>query len=301
MENMTGIRSMTAFGRARRVISGKEITVEIKSVNYKGLDCSVRLPRAYGFAEEAIRPALSKAGISRGKIDVNIDVQLIEGAGVKLSLDKEYARNYIELLGVLCDEFGLKDDISVMRVAQNKDIFLATKSDDENEEQMTSDILSVLAEAVSVLSAGRLREGAALESDIRLKIEGMKATVDKIEELSLRDISSYRTRLEERLRRVLDEFSVKADEARILTECAIFADKVSVDEEIVRLRTHLDSFIRFFAEKEPVGRRMDFLTQEINREINTIGSKCSNSDITALVVILKNETEKIREQVQNIE
>lgn len=301
METSNKIRSMTAFGRAQSVISGKEITVELKSVNNKGLDCSVRLPRAYSFVEEAVRPTLADAGISRGKLDISVDIQLIEGSGVKLKLDHEFIKNYLELLEELCDKYDLEDDITVMRVAQNRDIFLTVKDETENAEQVTEDVISVIREALSVLMQSRLREGAALERDIRQKLDGMRELVKRVEQLSLKDTDSYRARLEERLRRVLDEYSVKADEARILTECAIFADRVAIDEEIVRLNAHFTAFLAFFDEDEPVGRRMDFLMQEINREINTIGSKCSNSEMQALVVRLKNEAEKIREQVQNIE
>lgn len=301
MEASNKIRSMTAFGRAQGVVSGKEITVELKSVNNKGLDCSVRLPRAYSFVEEAVRPTLAETGISRGKVDINIDVQLIEGSGVKLKLDHAFIENYLELLEELGDKYDLKNDITVMRVAQNRDIFLTVKDEEENTEQVTADVISVLKEALAVLMQSRLREGAALETDIRQKLEGMRGLVEKVEQLSLKDTDSYRARLEERLRRVLDEYSVKADEARILTECAIFADRIAIDEEIVRLNAHFAAFLAFFDEEEPVGRRMDFMMQEINREINTIGSKCSNAEIQALVVRLKNEAEKIREQVQNIE
>lgn len=292
---------MTAFGRAQSVISGKEITVELKSVNFKGFDCSVRLARSYGFAEEAVRPAINAAGIKRGKLDVNIEVELLQGSGVRLRLDHAYLESYLELLRELADSYQLKDDISVMTVAKNKDVFLPVNDKTESEEQICADIISVLNDALAVLLERRLAEGAALEADIRAKIDGMRRLVDEVEVLCERDVRSYRARLEERLRRVLDDYSVKADEARILTECAIFADKVAIDEEIVRLRAHFDAFLKFFDEDEPVGRRMDFLTQEINREINTIGSKSSSSEILAIVVTLKNEAEKIREQIQNLE
>lgn len=302
-------KSMTSFGRSKLNIADPalEISVEIKSVNSKNLDCSVRLPKQYSYIEQKIRPELVSHGISRGKIDVNIDIADV-GSKVKLPvIDHEYVKGYLAALKELRDTYGLKDDISVMSVAADPNIFAEKSSADssdnaaETEARITSAVLEALDMALEVYEAGRAREGRALEDDLRLKIDGISKRIDNIEKLSENDISSYRTRLEERLRCVLDEYSVKADEARILTECAIFADRVAIDEEIVRMRTHLKALYGYMNESLPVGRKFDFQLQELGREINTIGSKCSNTDIAAEVVAVKNEFEKLREQIQNVE
>ena len=295
-------RSMTAFGRGKKTIGGKEITVEIKSVNSKTLDCFVKLPREYSYIEEHVRPYLVSHGVVRGKVDVSISILSLSSAGVTLTLDEAYTKSYIEALRKLASDYGLTDDISVMKVAANRDIFVV--NDGESEEDMkntTENVLSVLSEALDCFNLAREREGASLLCDISAKVDGIEERVEKIDRLSAADIGGYRQRLEERLRRVLDEYSVKADEQRILTECAIFADKVAVDEEVVRMRTHIASLRALMQESAPVGRRIDFLLQEFNREINTTGSKCSNTDIAAEVVAVKAELEKIREQIQNVE
>lgn len=302
-------KSMTSFGRSKLNIADPEleISVEIRSVNSKNLDCSVRLPKQYSYIEQKIRPELVSHGISRGKIDVNIDIADI-GSKTKLPvIDHEYVKGYLAALKELRDTYGLKDDISVMSVAADPNVFAEKSSADspesteQTEAKITTAVLEALDMALEVYEAGRVREGRALEDDLRLKIDGISKRIDNIERLSENDISSYRTRLEERLRSVLDEYSVKADEARILTECAIFADRVAIDEEIVRMRTHLKALYGYMNESLPVGRRFDFQLQELGREINTIGSKCSNTDIAAEVVAVKNEFEKLREQIQNVE
>ena len=291
---------MTAFGRCRRTVDGKDITVEIKSVNNRFFDCSVRLPRAYSYLEEKIKPFLTEKGISRGKVDVSISVELVGTPETHIVVDEAYAAEYIAALRSLGEKFGLCDDISIMKVAQNKEVFTTSRE----EEDITRDweaVSEVLSEALDIFIAGREREGANLENDIKLKVENIRDNVNKIEELSLSDVDGYRKKLEEKLRNMLSDNRIVFDENRILTECAIFADKVAIDEELVRLRSHFDGFYSMLSSSEPVGRRLDFLVQEINRETNTIGSKCSNSDIAALVVNIKCEIEKIREQIQNIE
>lgn len=302
-------KSMTSFGRSKLNTADPEleISVEIRSVNSKNLDCSVRLPKQYSYIEQKIRPELVSHGISRGKIDVNIDIADI-GSKTKLPvIDHEYVKGYLAALKELRDTYGLKDDISVMSVAADPNVFAEKSSADspesteQTEAKITTAVLEALDMALEVYEAGRVREGRALEDDLRLKIDGVSKRIDNIERLSENDISSYRTRLEERLRSVLDEYSVKADEARILTECAIFADRVAIDEEIVRMRTHLKALYGYMNETLPVGRKFDFQLQELGREINTIGSKCSNTDIAAEVVAVKNEFEKLREQIQNVE
>ncbi len=294
------IRSMTAFGRCRKEIDGRDITVEIRSVNNRFFDCSVRIPRAYSYLEEKIKPYLQSKGISRGKVDVSISIERVGTPETHIAIDEAYAAEYISALRALGELFGLADDISVMKVAQNKEIFTFKKEEDDVERDW--EILSeVLGEAVDAFVGAREREGANLEADLRGKVENLKASVEKISGLSADDIEGYRKKLEEKLREMLSDNRIVFDENRILTECAIFADRVAIDEELVRLGSHFDGFYDILASSEPVGRRLDFLIQEMNRETNTIGSKCSNSEIATLVVDMKCEIEKIREQIQNIE
>ena len=293
------IRSMTAFGRARATVGGKDITVEIKSVNNRFFDCSVKLPRAFSFLEERIKPHLQSASVSRGKVDVFVSIDVVDSPDVEIALDEGYAEAYIKALRRL-EAFGLPNDISIMTVAQNKDLFLVKKSEEDTEKDW-ADLRTVLDEALARFLAAREREGENIRRDLCEKIEAIRENVDRIETLSLSDIGTYRAKLEQKLREMLSDNRIVFDENRILTECAIFADRIAIDEELVRLRSHFDGFSDILASSEPVGRRLDFLVQEINRETNTIGSKCQNSDIARLVVDIKCEIEKIREQIQNIE
>ena len=294
------IRSMTAFGRCRKTIDNKDITVEIKSVNNRFFDCSVRLPRAFSYLEEKVKPYLLERGISRGKVDVSISIERVGEPETHIVVDEGYAKEYIAALCDLRDKFGLCDDISVMRVAQNKDVF-TTRREEEDVERDWEAFREALAEAVDAFIAGREREGANLARDIKQKVENIREKVEKIESLSAADVEGYRHKLEEKLRNMLSDNRIVFDENRILTECAIFADRVAIDEELVRLRSHFDGFYAILSADEPVGRKLDFLVQEINRETNTIGSKCSNSEIASFVVDIKCEIEKIREQIQNLE
>ena len=294
------IRSMTAFGRARATVDGKDITVEIKSVNNRFFDCSAKLPRAFSFLEEKIKPYLQAHSVARGKVDVFIGIEVVDSPEVNLTIDCGYAEKYISVLRELGEKFDLRDDISIMRVAQNKDIFIQTKPEDDMERDWQA-VSSVLDLAIESFIAAREREGSNIEKDLVAKIESIGRYVDEIEELSKNDTLSYRQKLEEKLRDMLSDNRIVFDENRILTECAIFADKIAIDEELVRLRSHFDGFRAILKSGEPVGRKLDFLVQELNREINTIGSKSANSDITRKVVDVKCEIEKIREQIQNIE
>ena len=291
---------MTAFGRAKETVNGKDITVELRSVNSRYFDCSVKLSRAFSYLEEKVKPYLQSRGIARGKLDVWIGVEVTESRGVQVDIDSEYARGYIDALHRLRDEFGLSDDISVMTVARNNDIF-CIKKPEEDAESDWQDILSVLSVAVDSFLAAREAEGANIERDLCEKIASIRRVVDKIEVMSAEDVGTYRDKLQARLTQLLSDNKITVDENRLLTECAIFADRVAIDEELVRLRSHFDAFTAILTATEPVGRRIDFLIQEMNREINTIGSKCSNADIAHLVVEVKTEIEKIREQIQNIE
>ncbi len=294
------IKSMTSFGRARATVGGKDVTVEIKSVNNRFFDCSVKLPRAFSFLEEKIKPHLQSRGVVRGKVDVFISIDVIDTPDVEISVDEGYAAAYISALRELGSKFSLKDDVSVMSVARNPDIFVIKKSEEDAQKDW-EDLKTVLDSAIDKFIAARLREGENICRDLKSKVEAIKQRVTEIERLSVEDTASYRTKLEARLRDMLADNRIVFDENRILTECAVFADKIAIDEEVVRLRSHFDGFAEILSSDEPAGRRLDFLVQEINRETNTIGSKCQNSSIARLVVDIKCEIEKIREQIQNIE
>jgi uncharacterized protein (TIGR00255 family) len=294
------IRSMTGFGRCRETVEGLDITVEIKSVNSRFLDCTAKISRAYGYLEERVKPYLMSRGVTRGKVDVWISVDVMDSGSVEITADEGYLQGYLEALYTLRDKYNLRDDISVMSVARNHDIFQIKKPEEDIEHDWER-VLTVLAKAVDTFLTVREREGERLAEDLRGKMQNIKGAVDRIEELSALDVSTYRERLAERIREALNDNQITPDETRLLTECAIHADKVAVDEEMVRLRTHFGAFEEIAQSTEPAGRKLDFLVQEMNRETNTIGSKASNADTAHLVVNIKNELEKIREQIQNIE
>ena len=294
------IRSMTGFGRCRATVEGLDITVEIKSVNSRFLDCTAKISRAYGYLEERIKPYLMSRGVTRGKVDVWISVEVMDSGSVQITADEGYLQGYLEALYTLRDKYGLRDDISVMTVARNHDIFQIKKPEEDIERDWER-VLTVLAKAVDTFLSVREREGERLAEDLRSKMQNIKAATARIEELSEADVSTYRQRLAERIREALGDCQITPDETRLLTECAIHADKVAVDEEMVRLRTHFGAFEEILSSGEPVGRKLDFLMQEMNREINTTGSKCSDAQIAHLVVDVKCELEKIREQIQNLE
>ncbi len=294
------IRSMTGFGRCRETVEGLDITVEIKSVNSRFLDCTAKISRAYGYLEERIKPYLMSRGVTRGKVDVWISVEVMDSGSVQIMADEGYLQGYLEALYTLRDKYGLRDDISVMSVARNHDIFQIKKPEEDIEHDWER-VLCVLSKATDTFLAVREREGERLAEDLRSKMQNIKGAVDRIEELSALDVSTYRERLAERIREALGDCQITPDETRLLTECAIHADKVAVDEEMVRLRTHFGAFEEILSSGEPVGRKLDFLMQEMNREINTTGSKCSDAQIAHIVVDVKCELEKIREQIQNLE
>lgn len=294
------IKSMTAFGRAVGESGGKNYICEIRSVNSRYLDISVKLPRAYGFLEEKIISSIRENGITRGKIEVYVGIEITQSVGTTVLLDSAYAEGYINALKQLRDTFGLSDDISTMSVASNRDLFLIKKPDEDMEKDW-QDFSPILQTALTAFNAAREKEGMNLREDLLNKKNYLVTLTAKIAELSKQQVCSYRERLEGRLRAHLGELDMEFDSQRILTECAIFADKVAVDEELVRLGSHFASFDEAMNSSQPVGRRLDFLLQEMNREINTTGSKCNDSGITALVVDAKCELEKIREQIQNLE
>ena len=291
---------MTAFGRAKRQGEIKDITIEIKSVNSRFFDCNVKLPRAYIFLEERIKEHIRKNAVGRAKVDVFVTVDNHKTTNLSVGIDLDYARSYIEALKTLRDEFSLTDDISVMTVARNQDVFTYDRAEEDLEAEWEL-FRSVLDEAIVGYNEMREREGAKAEADIKGKIEQVRSYADEVERISLEDTVGYRDKLEARIRAILDDASISPDENRLLTECAIWADKIAIDEELVRLRSHFGAFYDIIASPEPSGRKLDFLMQELNRETNTIGSKANNARIARIVVNMKGELEKIREQIQNIE
>ena len=294
------IKSMTAFGRAKCENESKAVTVEIKSVNSRFFDCNVKLPRAYLALEERIRGYVQKNAVARARVEVYISVENLLGASSAVTVDYAYAESYIAAVRGLSETFGLRDDISAMSVARNPDIFKNEKPDEDMEADWLL-IKEALDEAFVGYSEMRANEGAKIEADIKAKIELVRAFSDKVEEISKTDTVGYRDKLEARLRQILSDNSVEIDENRLLTECAVWADKIAIDEELVRLRSHFGAFYDIAALPEPSGRKLDFLMQELNRETNTIGSKANNASIARIVVDMKGELEKIREQVQNLE
>lgn len=291
------LKSMTGYGRCERIIGSKKITAELKSVNHRFSDYNIKVPRQYGFLEDRVRHFVSES-VARGKIDVYISIESCGEAEKTVTVNKELASNYIEILRDLRDSFSFKDDVSVSTIASFGDIFRAEPKR-EDEEEIWESVKDVLSDAVSAFCAMRLREGERIEKDLRDRIAYMKSLAQKIDERSPETVEEYRNKLYQKIKEILDDREV--DDARVLTEVAIFADKVAVNEETVRLGSHYDEFFSILDSNEPAGRKLDFLIQEINREVNTIGSKASDIEIAKLVVTLKGEIEKLREQIQNIE
>jgi uncharacterized protein (TIGR00255 family) len=291
------IKSMTGYGRAVATVNGREFTVELRSVNNRYLDCSVKLPRSLSFAEETVKQAV-KASISRGKVDVFISVRSEGGEEVKVSLNSNVLAGYLAAMRQMVDEHGVTDDISVSTLSRLPEVFTVERPEID-EDQLRADLMSVVQQALEGYDAMRCTEGKALENDLRSRGETILALVAQVEQGNAQTVIDYRTRLETKLQEVLANTSI--DESRILTEAAIFADKVAVDEETVRLRSHLQQMNTMLSGGGAVGRKLDFLLQEMNRETNTIGSKCSDVRLARIVVDMKAELEKIREQTQNIE
>ncbi|GFI55270.1 hypothetical protein IMSAG013_00312 [Clostridiales bacterium] len=294
--------SMTAFGRSRGTSQdgSKIITVEIKSVNSRYMDATVKLPRMYAYLEEKVKGLLAAQGVSRGKVEVYIGVEVLQQTGTDIVLDTALAAAYIHALEQLRDQFGLRDDLSVMRVAQNKELF-SVRTPEDDDGQDWADVCPILTQALVSFLEQRRAEGQRLIDDIEGKLVCIRAICEKIGEISETDIQGYTPKLVERIKKFLQDFDAEANEQRILTEAAIYADKAAIDEELVRLNSHFATFREIVERGEAVGRKLDFLLQEMNREINTIGSKAGNTDIAHLVVDVKALLEKIREQVQNIE
>ena len=291
------IKSMTGYGRAVETVNGREFTVELRSVNNRYLDCSVRLPRILSFGEDAVKQAV-KASVSRGKVDVFITVRSEAGDEIQVTLNENVLNGYLAAMRRMTEEFGVKDDISVSTLSRMNDVFVLEKPQ-VDEDQLLADLMDVVNKALQNYDAMRVTEGAALDKDLRSRGETILGFVSLVEAGNAQTVVDYRARLESKLKEVLENTQI--DESRILTEAAIFADKVAVDEETVRLRSHLKQMNEMLDGGGAVGRKLDFLLQEMNREANTIGSKCTDVNLARIVVDIKAELEKIREQTQNIE
>ena len=291
------VKSMTGYGRAVETVNGREYTVELRSVNNRYLDCTVKLPRTLSFAEDAVTQAV-KATISRGKVDVFISLRTEGAQDVKISLNAPVVEGYLAAMRQMVDTYGVRDDISVSTLSQLPDVFTVEKPE-VDEEALQADLMGVVDKALTQYDAMRSAEGKALENDLRGRGQTILELVSQVEAGSGQTVIDYRTRLENKLKEVLANTAI--DESRILTEAAIFADKVAVDEETVRLRSHLDQMNHMLTAGGAIGRKLDFLLQEMNRESNTIGSKCCDVRLARIVVEIKAELEKIREQTQNIE
>ena len=291
------IKSMTGYGRAREMLNKRDITVEVRSVNNRYLDCTVKMPRMYSFAEDAVKQHVQKA-ISRGKVDVFITVDASAADVAKVTVNRELAAQYASALSELAEVCGTESHVTPEQLSRFPDVLTVTKAD-EDLETVSADLCAVLDEALAAYNTMRAVEGAKLAEDIGNRLTYIENYTSQVEERSPQTVAEYRAKLTARMQEVLQSTTI--DEQRILTEAAIYADKVAVDEETVRLRSHVAQLRTMIASDEPMGRKMDFLIQEGNRESNTVGSKCNDVAIAQVVVGLKAEVEKMREQVQNVE
>ena len=291
------VRSMTGFGRANEIVNGLDVTVEIKSVNHRYFEFSARMPRAYQFAEEKLKAILGQS-ISRGKVELSIFVEEVTASTTQVEINHNYAKAYIAALKQLSKEYGIKNDIKISSLAGNNDIFKLrrTQLDDEVVIEALTKVTSL---AVENFIAMRETEGERLMNDVISRAHTVLSKVELVEKAAPETVKAYRERLEQKVRELLDGANV--DEQRLITETAIFADKIAVDEETVRLRSHIGQLEGLFDTDGPIGKKLDFIVQEMNRETNTIGSKAQNAEIAHIVVDIKSEIEKIREQIQNIE
>ena len=294
---MGKLLSMTGYGSAKGSVEGQEITVELKSVNNRYLDCAVRLPRNFLFAEDTVKQAVS-AGVSRGKVDVFVSSQASQDSGTVVSVNEDLARGYRDAVARIAETLGLESGLNAFSLARFPDV-LTVERRELDKDKAAAALSEITAKAVEEFNAMREREGERLRRDMLGKLETIEGFVSVVEERSPQTVKEYRERLEARLRDILADRSL--DEQRVITEAAIFADRTAVDEETVRLRSHIAQFRTMLEEGSPIGRKMDFLVQEFNRESNTIGSKCSDASLAKVVVDLKSEIEKIREQLQNVE
>lgn len=291
------IKSMTGYGRNEFSVHDRTLTIEVKSVNNRYLDCNVRLPRIYICAEDGVQRRVKKT-ISRGKVDVYVNIENRSEDAVSVTLNQPVAAGYLSALYAMADTYQLPKEISVGLLSRFPDVFRVDKVP-EDLEQLTADIHQAAEGALQDFDAMRMREGEKLAEDLIGRLDALERYTELVEQRSPQTILDYQARLTEKLQEVLEDRQV--EESRVLTEAAIFADRIAVDEETVRLRSHIEQFRGMLREGSPIGRKLDFLIQEMNRETNTIGSKCNDLDISMIVVNMKSEIEKVREQVQNIE
>lgn len=291
------VKSMTGYGRSQKTINDMNITVEMKSVNHRYFELNARVPRAFGFLEEKLK-AFCRQQVVRGKIEMFVSVDLSETALTEIEINHDFADSYVKALKSLAENYGLQDDISVSTVARNSDVFKITNKEID-EDALTAAVIEVAGEAVNSFINMREKEGERLKLDIENRVGTIIKKVEFIEEKAPETVKQYRERLEQKVKELLDAANI--DDQRIITETAIFADKVAVDEETVRLRSHLKQLCDLLEKGNDIGKKLDFIVQEMNRETNTIGSKAQNLEIAQCVVDIKSEIEKIREQVQNIE
>lgn len=291
------IKSMTGFGRGHEVLNGRDITVEIRAVNHRYYEFSCRLPRSYSFAEEKLK-SLLQGKISRGKVEVSVLIQNVTAVSERITANKEVITEYVLALRAIQEELVLVDDLSLSSVMRLPDAFTVVK-EEADEEQMWEDLKAVAEEALANFITMRETEGERMKADISGRLDTIESNVSFIEERSPMIVEAYRKRLYDKMCEVLDGKGF--DENRIMLEAGIFSEKTAVDEETVRLRSHIAQFREMLESAEPIGRKLDFLVQEMNRETNTIGSKVQDIEVTKIVVDQKSEIEKIREQIQNIE
>ncbi|MDD6989264.1 YicC/YloC family endoribonuclease [Ruminococcus sp.] len=293
------IKSMTGFGRCEAEINGREITVEIKSVNHRYFEFSCRTPRGYGFLDDKLKSYVNSR-VSRGKIDMFVTVGANDEAPSQVTVNHQLVSGYINAMKEISDTYGVENDVTVVSLSRFPDVFTVHKPA-EDEEQITNDVLSVAKTALDSFISMRETEGEKMKADILSRANTILSIVGEIEERSPQTVAEYEERLLERIKQTLEDYEVEIDEQRVLTEVAVFSDKVAVAEETVRLRSHFEQLGKFLEYDEPVGRKIDFIIQEMNREANTIGSKVQDAVLAHKVVDIKSEIEKIREQVQNIE
>lgn len=291
------IRSMTGYGSAKGSCQGFEISVELKSVNNRYLDCSVRMPRNFLFAEETIKKSV-QSHISRGKVDVFVTVASVGDDSVEVRVDETLAKGYADAFSRIAATLGIENDAAALAIGRMPDV-LSVEKKEADRDTISTFIAEICGKALDEFDLMRQREGKKLADDVESRLLTIENYVAMVEKRSPETVAEYRERLYKKMCEVLSSTTI--DEQRILTEAAIFADKVAVDEETVRLRSHIAQMRGMLSEGSPIGRKMDFLIQEFNRESNTIGSKCNSSDIAGIVIELKSEIEKIREQIQNIE
>ena len=291
------IKSMTGYGSAKGVVDGLEISVELKSVNNRYLDASVRLPRSFLFAEEMIKSRV-QSHISRGKVDIFVNVDTSQAGDMTVKVNEGLLKAYVEAIVHIGEEYGLPQEMTALSVSRFPDVLTVEKKD-MDAEAISAGMREIVEQALNDFDAMRLREGEKLRDDVLNRLDAIRTMVGIVEERAPETAAEYRRRLEQKMAEVLGASNI--DENRILAEAAIFADHIAVDEETVRLRSHISQLDTMIRGNSPIGRKIDFLMQEFNREINTIGSKCQNSDIARVVVDMKSEIEKIREQIQNIE